>query len=195
MTREQLWNFVQGLVTASSPSVGLLRTWWRELAIGLLTVTSGSLLYLQLRPKPPVQPEVRIQTVEKVVTVEKEVVKWKDRVVTKWRDRKVVVTKPDGTKVETTEVSRGEERGVEQSVEQSRDVAVVRREEVATAPVPAQPHRYRVGAAWATGDRVLLSTGARIGDLPMTLDVHVGIPYKDVRVERAHVGLGLSVEF
>lgn len=201
MTREQLWRLLQALGTASAPLPGLLRTWWRELAIGLLTVTSGSLLYLQLRPKPPVQPEVVTKTEyvtqEKVVTEVKEVVKWKERVVTKWRDRRVVVTKPDGTRVETVETSQQDERGVEQSAElgqsRSQQNVVVSKESVAVAP--RQPRRYRAGVGWGSGDRVLLSGGIRLGDLPLTLDAHAGIPYKGLTLDRAHVGLGLSVEF
>jgi hypothetical protein len=103
------------------------------------------------------------------------------------------VTKPDGTRIEKTEVSGSQSN----EREQSRSVVVERRtEKELTVDVPVSDKKpYQVGLGIMTGQRLYLTGAARLGSSPFSLFLNVGTSYKEPTFRNTFAGVGLSVEF
>lgn len=81
------------MAIASKFTVALIKNRWREITIAILAVVS----YFALSRKPEIKEVVKVEyvdrVVEKIVTVEK--------VVVKYKKQRTTVEKPDGTKIVT----------------------------------------------------------------------------------------------
>lgn len=141
-----------------------------------------------------VHPRVvtKTETVVKTVTVEKQVVKYIDRIVYVARVRTVVITKPDGTKIVEKDTTQSETQTKSKSQTNEKQQSTETR---ITQSTPALS-RYHVGVFGVISPFTVTGftpaaqvyAGARIGDLPLFLDL-------DVLPQKQEFGLGVSYEF
>ncbi len=155
-----------------------------ELKQKLLPYSLCALLGLALisqvtkRPEIEIRTETEVKEVVRVVEVEKEVVKWKEKLI--------IETKPDGS------ISRTEEREGTKVVDIKKlattIVDVKKKEEILVQPSLS---RYSLGV-FATLDSEKKPTyfvegGARLGNLPLFVKLLVG--------SNLSLGIGLNYEF
>lgn len=159
----------------------LLRRFWREITIAILAIVS----YFALSRKPEIKEVTKIEyvdrVVEKIVTVEKEVVRDKKR--------RTTIQKPDGTKVvteteENTKVKESKEettKETEQKVTQSE-----------TKTETKHSYNLNLDVKMYPETEYSLSLKMRLGDLPLLIGptVYVG----ETKHFQVGVGLGIEIE-
>lgn len=159
----------------------LLKAYWRELTILLLGIFAYSLHRKEPRIVEVTKTEYVDRVVEKVVTVEKEVVKDKKK--------RTTVQKPDGTKVvtETEESTKTNE---------NKEKTVVDKEEKDTKIETKiqRNHSYSLGIDVKLYPETEYSASfqMRLGDLPLLIG-----PTLHVRTSESlqiGIGLGLQIE-
>lgn len=159
----------------------LLKAYWRELTILLLGIFAYSLHRKEPRIVEVTKTEYVDRVVEKVVTVEKEVVKDKKK--------RTTVQKPDGTKVVTeTEESTKTNENKEKTVVDKEE------KETQTETKIQRNHSYSLGIDVKLYPETEYSASfqMRLGDLPLLIG-----PTLHVRTSESlqiGIGLGLQIE-
>lgn len=160
----------------------ILKQYWRELAIAILAIVS----YFALSRKPEIKEIVKVEyvdrVVEKVVTVEK--------VVVKDKKKRTTVQKPDGTKIVTE---------VDQSTKTEEGIAVVEKEkeERKKVEIITETHsksRYNLGINAKLYPETEYSAGLymRLGDLPLMIGPTIHV--RQTEHIQFGVGIGLQIE-
>lgn len=169
------------MASTSKFTVSLIKNRWREILIVILAATS----YFMLSRKPEIKEVTKIEyvdrIVEKVVTIEKEVVKDKKK--------RITVQKPDGTKVvteteENTKVKENKEeitKETEQKITQSEIKIELKHSYNVNLDVKMYPET-----------EYSLSLKMRLGELPILIgpSVYVG----EAKHFQVGVGLGIQLE-
>lgn len=170
------------MAIASKFTVALIKNRWREITIAILAVVS----YFALSRKPEIKEVVKVEyvdrVVEKIVTVEK--------VVVKYKKQRTTVEKPDGTKIvtEIDESAKTEENNiaVEKKKEERKNVEIVTETQ--------SKSRYNLGISAKLYPDTEYSAGAymRLGDFPLMIG-----PVLYVRTGESvqiSYGVGLQIE-
>jgi hypothetical protein len=157
----------------------LLKTYWRELTILLLSIFAYSLYRKEPRIVESTKIEYVDRVVEKVVTVEKEVVKDKKK--------RTTVQKPDGTKViteteESTKTSENKEKTVVDKEEK----------ETQTETKIQTNHSYSLGIDVKLYPETEYSASfqMRLGDLPLLIGPTIYVQ----QTEYFSFGLGIGIQ-
>ena len=147
----------------------MLKEYWKEVAIlGLCGVILAS-HFGPLRPQPETVTRVQVQYRDRVQTV------YKDKIVYKEK----ITTKPDGTRIEEKETSQTETNKQERTKEKNKEKVVVEKQ-----PKP----RFLLGVTYdAVNAQYNGQAGIRIADLPFHLILSLHGP-------RLGLGIGLSIE-
>jgi hypothetical protein len=147
----------------------MIKEYWKEIAIlGLCGVVLSS-HFGPLRPKPETVTRVQVQYRDRVQTV------YKDKIV--YREK--IIIKPDGTRIEEKETSQTETSKQERTKEEKHEKVIVEKQ-----PKP----RFLLGVTYdIVNAQYNGQTGIRIADLPFHIIVSLHGP-------RLGLGLGLSVE-
>lgn len=159
----------------------LLKTYWRELTILLLSIFA----YLQYSKEPRIVETTKIEyvdrVVEKIVTVEKEVVRDKKR--------RTTVQKPDGTKVVT---ETEENTKVKESKEESTKETEQKITQSETKIESKHSYNLNLDVKMYPETEYSLSLKMRLGDLPLLIGptVYVG----ETKHFQIGVGLGIQIE-
>lgn len=160
----------------------LLKQYWRELAIAILAIVSYFALTRKSETKEIVKVEYVDRVVEKVVTVEK--------VVVKDKKKRTTVQKPDGTKIVTE---------VDQSTKTEEGIAIVEKEkeERKKVEIITETHsksRYNLGINAKLYPETEYSAGLymRLGDLPLMIGPTIHV--RQTEHIQFGVGIGLQIE-
>lgn len=161
--------------------ITLLIRFWRELAIAILAIVS----YFALSREPKIKEVTKIEyvdrIVEKIVTIEKEVVKDKKE--------RTTVQKPDGTKIvkETEENTKIVESKEENSVSKEKTITQ-------TETKIQTKHSYNLGVDVKLYPETEYSTSLymRLGDLPVLIGPSVYV--KQTEHLQIGIGIGLQIE-
>ena len=145
----------------------------------LLGIGIGVAASILLAPEP-----VEVVRTETVVKTRVELkTEWKDREVIKWKTR--TVTKPDGTII--VEHSGSDSSTSSGSNSQTSDTT-----ETSTTIITQNPTMYRLGVSyhpsldWQNPKNYIVTTGIRVGNMPLWLEGQVGLDW---------YGVGLSFEW
>lgn len=159
----------------------LLKAYWRELTILLLSIFSYSLYNREPRIVETTKIEYVDRVVEKIVTVEKEVIKDKKK--------RTTVKKPDGTKI-TTEIiesTKTDEKSIVAETEKEE-------KEIRSETKIQTNHSYSLGINVKLYPEIEYSAGLymRLGGLPLLIGPNIYVnTTKSVQVG---IGLGLQIE-
>lgn len=147
----------------------MIKEYWKEIAIlGLCGVVLAS-HFGPLRPEPETVTRVQVQYRDRVQTV------YKDKIV--YREK--IITKPDGTRIEEKETSQTETNKQERTKEEKHEKVIVEKQ-----PKP----RFLLGVTYdVVNVQYNGQAGIRIADLPFHIILSLHGP-------RLGLGLGLSVE-
>jgi hypothetical protein len=159
-----------GLLCALLPGEQtMIKEYWKEIAIlGLCGVILSS-HFGPLRPEPETVTRVQVQYRDRVQTV------YKDKIV--YREK--VVIKPDGTRIEEKETSQTETREQEHTKEKNKKNVIVKKQ-----PKP----RFLLGVTYdIVNAQYTGQVGVRIADLPFHIIASLHGP-------RIGLGLGFSIE-
>jgi hypothetical protein len=147
----------------------MIKEYWKEIAIlGLCGVVLSS-HFGPLRPEPETVTRVQVQYRDRVQTV------YKDKIV--YREK--IITKPEGTRIEEKETSQTETSKQERTKEEKHEKVIVEKQ-----PKP----RFLLGVTYdVVNVQYNGQAGIRIADLPFHIILSLHGP-------RLGLGLGLSVE-
>jgi len=159
----------------------LLKTYWRELTILLLSIFAYSLYNREPRIVETTKVEYVDRVVEKVVTIEKEVVKDKKK--------RTTVQKPDGTKVvtETEESTKTNEIKEKIIVEKEK-------KQLQTETKIQRKHSYNLGinAKIYPDTEYSASFMLRLGELPILIGPSLHV--KSTEHFQFGIGIGIQIE-
>lgn len=157
----------------------LLKTYWRELTILLLGIFAYSLYRKEPRIVEVTKTEYVDRVVEKVITIEKEVVKDKKK--------RTTIQKPDGTKVITeTEESTKTNENKEKTVVDKEE------KETQTETKIQTNHSYSLGIDVKLYPETEYSASfqMRLGDLPLLIGPTIYVR----QTEYFSFGLGIGIQ-
>lgn len=135
-----------------------------------LGLAAGALAFAKFQPREESYVAVATKVETRVEFKEKEVVRWKEKLVSK------VVTKPDGTRVESTTTSRGGEQTNSTASTQTKTT----QESTLTAETRSSQSRFVLGVShrlppWSACTLCFQESyavaGARLGSLPLWVTV------------------------
>lgn len=170
------------MAVASKFIASIIKSRWREILIVILSVVS----YFSLTKEPEIKEVVKVEykdrIVEKIVTVEKEVVKDKTK--------RTTIEKPDGTKI-TTETTTNTQSKQNKVTDKKED------EKTQTVEIDKQINkksRYNLGLSAKLYPDVEYSANAyaRIGDLPIFIGPTIYV--KQTEHLQFSYGLGVQIE-
>lgn len=169
------------MASTSKFTVALIKNRWREILIVILAIIS----YFKLSRKPEIKEVTKIEyvdrIVEKVITVEKEVVKDKKK--------RTTIQKPDGTKI-TTDVEESTNIKENNTVTESEKEKKETRVEIKNQT----KHSYNMNldVKMYPETEYSLSLKMRLGELPILIgpSVYVG----EAKHFQVGVGLGIQLE-
>lgn len=161
--------------------ITLLIKFWRELAIAILAIVS----YFALSRKPEIKEVTKIEyvdrVVEKVVTIEKEVVKDKKK--------RTIVQKPDGTKVVTVTEENTKVKESKEETEIAKEKTIVQTEiKIDTK------HSYNLGIDVKMYPETEYSSALymRLGDLPILIGPKIYV--RKTEYLQYGIGIGFQIE-
>lgn len=161
--------------------INILKRFWREITIAILAIVS----YFALSRKPEIKEVVKTEyvdrVIEKIVTIEKEVVKDKKK--------RTTVQKPDGTKIvtETQELTNTKENILAEETKKEKKETHV---EIKTLT----KHSYNLGISAKLYPETEYSAGLymRLGELPILIGPIVYV--RQTEPVQVGVGFGLQIE-
>lgn len=170
------------MAVVSKIIVSMIKNRWREILIVILSAVS----YFSLTKEPEIKEVVKVEykdrIVEKIVTVEKEVVKDKTK--------RTTVEKPDGTKIitETTTNTQSKQNKVSDKKEEEKKQTVEIDKQI------NKKSRYNLGISAKIYPELEYSVNAyaRIGDLPIFIGPTIYVKQTD-HLQLSY-GLGVQLE-